>query len=275
MFKHKLKFNIILVCLFFLVTGCYEVDYLTIGINEDLTSSIEFLLVPPIDDEGTIDLFGESEIEDLESCGYKVENAISSNKRPSLLAKRNFSTILDLNETFQCLGNPDQYKSSIFSVFADSSETWFNKKNQVKITILVAEPDDFAFYIGFPLRRIRLFLPGKISFSTPQSRTIKIKETNYTGIVEWKLEAKSLSVREIEQINGRKFNKEDKQYVEELLKENHNDDNGLWIYDRHLEFEAESTVSKIDYKWLVTTLLTVTMILFGTKIIDFFRSNSK
>ncbi len=231
-----------------ILTGCYEVDYLTIDINEDFTSSVTFQIRPPFIPGKGSNEFAESDLNSLNSCGYEVESidgkSINSGLRPS----NSFNSILELNQTFDCLEKQGYGVQIFLKLQADVEETFLTKRYSIDIEIPdYASAKEIKESIANnkkisipPHEKFRIFLPGKIKTEAGDSSLIVIEEDKSVGAVEWKLSAKEKS------------------------KDKESGFGEFWLVDKKINLKASSQIYKIDYKYIITTAIALIGLIFGT-----------
>lgn len=273
LFNSKKSFIVILFS--FLLTGCYELDYINIKIEEDLSSSIEFFLPFQKDEDGESIKFSDDNLQALISCGYKHEETYNFG-REGLLAQRDFLTIIELNETIDCL-TKDEAIWKLVSFQANSKKVLFGKEINLALkvpdsSVLPEDKEDivvdesnligsvFEFSYIPKIKKIRFLLPDKISINTPDSELVDIKTFTYPGIVEWQLEQKNMTLLEFEKYAKSKISLNPGNYNREKLLEKINEfdkfinnlkedgieelsdieEYSIFFYDQALVFEATS-----------------------------------
>lgn len=231
LFNSKKSFIFILFSFF--LTGCYELDYINIKIEEDLSSSIEFFLPFQKNEDGESSKFSDNQIQALIACGYKQEETYNLGQE-GLLAKRDFPTIIELNETIDCL-TKDEDILKLLSFQANSKKVLFGKEINLSLKVpdlsVLEDAEDIvldqsnligsvfeASYIP-KIKKIRFILPDKISINTPDSELVNIKTFTYPGIVEWQLEQKNMTLPEFEKYAKSKISLNPSNYSREQLLE--------------------------------------------------------
>lgn len=276
LFNGKKSFIVILFS--FLFTGCYELDYINIEIEEDLSSSIEFFIPFSEEQNGELTKFSDANIQALISCGYEQEETYNLGQE-GLLAKRDFPTIIELNETVDCLTQDETGIFKLVSFQANSKKVLFGKEINLALKVpdlSIIDDEDIVqdivldesnligsvFELSYipKIQKVRFLLPDKLSINTPDSELVNIKTFTYPGIVEWQLEQKNMTLTEFEKYAKSKISLNPSNYSQEQLLEKINEfdefmnnlkedgidelseieEYSIFFYDKALVFEATS-----------------------------------
>ncbi|MEL6442326.1 MAG: hypothetical protein AAFQ80_24145 [Cyanobacteria bacterium J06621_8] len=160
--------------IFLILAGCekreFEIDNLTIRINEDLSGFVKLFILPP-SYKYKDDYY--SAMEDTgEYCEFTWEKSKNKNNKHGLLYSREFNTMTDLNESINCAA----FDEMSFKV--ETSESFLAKKYKIsflipdikalkkEINVLTEETNEVTEGLRFhqkAYKEIRPKLPTKIN----------------------------------------------------------------------------------------------------------------
>lgn len=247
-FKQKLLLTI--ACLSTLLTGCFEFDYLSIEIEEDLSNTLQFVVtkVKDFDYQANPSYdFGIESFEQFEKCGFLVKETNGFNQQAGFLVKQEFKNLEELQLAINCTDMLE-----LFNIQVDYDESFLAREYSINLQYPSASEEDWQVkdghkQIDFPaVKRIKMSLPGKISSSETMTEPIELEKNEKFNSVTWNFS-------------------------------NHARDERLkwWIATEPISIVANSQKSNLDYKWTITTIITITGLIFGTGIIKrFSKQNS-
>ena len=231
----KIKNSFILAGIALLLSGCYEVDFFSVELREDLSSTVQFIVVAP---EGANDPeYFKSAQEQLESCGFGIKENINSSDSLAFSGRQDFQTKTDLELAMRC--NP--ITNSLIKVYPPIvEEDIFGTTFQLQLEI--RSNDEWQA----PFREIRITLPGKIkAFRENSPANIRVNSSiSGSGTAIFDFSASKL---------------EEHEYGFEY-----------WELPESFYIKASSYKSKIEIQWFITTVLGLLTFILGSGAIKYF-----
>jgi len=173
-----------------LLTGCYDVDLLSIELKEDLSSGVTFVISPFATEEirtkqdwsqSNSDSFFETIKQEFGKCGFAIQRNYRYDA-DGVSGSRNFSSLAELEQAVNCLSVTGSQSSPIQIKSPSKSEELL--QNSYKLQVDLRSPhllaDSFLKNALQPLKELKILMPGKIdsiSIENP-SPTLSVKKSN-------------------------------------------------------------------------------------------------
>lgn len=236
----KIKLILLVAGIIILLSGCYEIDFFSIELREDMSSTIQLIAVAP---EGTDDPENfQSYRKALEKCGFETKDNFHSSRRIAFSGRQDFQTKTDLELGMNC----DLLTNFAIKVHSPIvKEGILSKTFQLQLEILANNP---LMPFQFPFREIRITLPGKINTSIE----------NFPDHIQV---TSSVSGTGTAILNFTNLNDTD-------------DDFPLGLTESAY-ITARSYKSKIEIEWLLTTILGLLTFILGSGVIQYFSRKHK